>query len=318
MNKLIKLGLVASLAGATGFSLYKGYKWLQKKKQEADGVEVTEDDLIVLEALAQGLEHDIKEHDDPFEMDEEEQLDEIDDELPPSFSVTARNNEEIQADPDIEFDPHYLDKSPEEEAHDNEDVTDREDDAELKYPASTPEAYEQYKQMILANISKDNPAYPILEEMFELPWDPNLLGVMGVQDANIQDDLLDWRRHFFLENVEWTKFVTYAELIIYFVKRADFDLGLGYDHWADQFVSNLGLTVRSGSTDIERVATAVGSHQFVNHKTQLFGLFGVTSSMLDTFIARKTAKNPNESVEFLDEYAIFSKDYVDKMVENDE
>ena len=278
MNKPIKIILVASIAGATGFALYKGYKYIKANKETIIEGEDLENELAAVKAL-KDLEH---ENIDNGPEEEEEDYD-----GPESYFRTdpgdVPDNEEVYMDPEVN-------------SFDEGEVE------ELRWPVNSDEAYMQYREMRLANIMPTNKARQVLYNAFSYPFDEEQ--VVSKNDETIIEEIHTQQEEFFGPDSCWTGQATYAELILYLMEKADFVFARGYDYWAGSFIVILALGPNSSSIDLQNTFVDLGSHVYTNNKTGLFGIFGLNPNLSDQW-----------KQGFMVQYWAYADDYAAKLAD---
>lgn len=278
MNKPIKIILVASIAGATGFALYKGYKYIKANKETVIEGEDLENELAAVKAL-KDLEH---EHIDNGPDEDEEDYD-----GPETYfridPGDVPDNEEVYMDPEVN-------------SFDEGEVE------ELRWPVNSDEAYGQYREMRLANIMPTNKARQVLYNAFSYPFDEDR--VVSENDKTIIEEIHTQQEEFFGPDSCWTGHASYAELILYLMEKADFDFDRGYDYWAGSFIENLALGPNSSSTDLQNTFDDLGSHVYTNNKTGLFGIFGLNPNLSDQW-----------KQGFMVQYWAYADDYAAKLAD---
>ena len=277
MNKPIKIILVASIAGATGFALYKGYKYIKANKETVIEGEDLENELAAVKAL-KDLEHE------DIDNGPEEEDDGSD--WPETYFHTipgdVPDNEEVYMDPEVNSFGGEVE--------------------ELKWPVNSDEAYEQYREMRLANIMPTNKARKVLYDAFSYPFDEDQ--VLSENDKTIIEEIHTQQEEFFGPHGKWPGHATYAELILYLIEKADFDWDRGYDYWAGLFIENLALGPNSSHEDLQNTFDDLGSHVYTNNKTGLFGIFGLNPNLSDQW-----------KQGFMVQYWAYADDYAAKLAD---
>ena len=103
-----------------------------------------------------------------------------------------------------------------------------------------------------------------------------LPGSVNEYDENIIVDMLEQRRQFFTGASEFSNHISYAELIIYWVNKVNFDMGGSYLAFADYFMAELGIWSAQDEEALASNFEKVMTHELWNDDK--FGMFGLTSS----------------------------------------
>lgn len=187
---------------------------------------------------------------------------------------------------DIEEEEDLLDGPDPEELQDSKGYFEEErvgDD--LKYEANSIEAREQFINMELATLGRDNDTRDVIAMLYDHPFVPTT-----DEDQNLKTRLIDHRTKFFGLVSRWTKEVSYGDLVMYYAKAAEYNCGNEVRYWAEYFLTcadmnNITLT----SDEFDERIELLNKHTFFNEDLQSHGLFGLNSAQMTEacIIARK-------------------------------
>jgi hypothetical protein len=144
---------------------------------------------------------------------------------------------------------------------------------DLRYDANSVEAREQFINMELAVLGRDNDTRDVVGMLYDHPFNP-----IADEDLNLRTRLMDHRIKFFGENSKWINEITFGDVIMYYGKAAEYNCGEDVRNWVDYFltcadINNVTLT----SEEFSDVIDQLNKHTFYNNDMQCHGLFGLTS-----------------------------------------
>lgn len=144
---------------------------------------------------------------------------------------------------------------------------------DLRYDANSIEALEQFINMELVVLGRDNDTREVVGLLYDHPFTP-----LCDEDRNLWTRLMDHRIKFFGEDSKWINQVTFGDVIMYYGKAAEFNLGEDVRHWVDWFltcadINNVTLT----SEEFAYVIEQLSKHTFYNNDMESHGLFGLSS-----------------------------------------
>ena len=266
---IMKTVVVASLATATAFCLYKGWK-IGRRLYEDRQIEKMED--AKWEALGR-INSEIKkstvEQDEPVENNLE------DDE--PTTIKTVSDIDDVLAD-DERFESVGVSDSNGEDPV----TTMSEEDMKLKYDKDSFEAWTQYVDVNLVGLPKDSETRIVMERLY----DQEVILTDG--DDTIESIILDMRIDFFGEDSRWIDSdLTLGEIIKFFAGKLDYDLGPDYGgvaNWLFELTTRLGLDSDNTNEEdfMEEFTDEIVNHNFSRYDAgrdeQLHGIFGLTES----------------------------------------
>lgn len=240
-KKQIILGIaVVSGASAIAFFVFKAVKISKELNNDIIYGDVLEEDLFRNKVRKEVAEYKNK-IDLPLEKDEDEHPEVI-----------------------LYSDEEYIVEEPEESYDEEGDVD------VLKYDKNSPQALEQYKNMMLAEFDRMGDSRKVMMRLFDHPFSPT-----NELDERIIDHIYEDRENFFGENSIFNDDSTIAELLLYFATLADFDIDGGIEYWVNQFIAQLGIWSGMGENMLEMIIEDLVNHKFINQDTH--GMFGLES-----------------------------------------
>ena len=259
---IIKTVVVASLATATAFCLYKGWK-IGRRIYEDHQIEKMEDEKweAVGRIIAETKKETLKRQ-EPVEGDLE------DDE--PTTIKTVSDIDDVLAD-DARFESVDISGS---------DMS--EEDMKLKYDKDSYEAWTQYVDVNLVGLPKGSETRIVMERLY----DQEVMLTDG--DDIVESNILDMRIDFFGEASRWIDSeLTIGEILKFFAGKLDYDLGPDYGgvaNWLFELTTRLGLDSDNTNEEdfMEEFADEIVNHTFSRYDAgrdeQLNGIFGLTES----------------------------------------
>lgn len=262
MNKeKIAGGLLLAIAlGGVGYLTYRAYlKW--KKEQEAI---LTPDDIRAeLEVLKMTGRIDDVQDDIPEDSPYEDE----DDLLPAYYKHPDYDENNMNYD---------LIKQNEEEK----------DMAITKVHPDSIEALDRYIDMRLADIRSfdglllNENTYDIMRMLFESGY---AFIPENECDQPMVDNLLQIRAEFFGEDGKWAKQVTWAEVILYFAERSEYDIDGEVANYCDDWLYKIGIDIDTGAASIAQILNDLNRHIFINDEG--FGLFSLNEEQYQEMIS---------------------------------
>lgn len=144
---------------------------------------------------------------------------------------------------------------------------------DLRYEPNSIEAREQFINMELANLGRDNDTRDVIAMLFDHPFNP-----IGDEDHNLRIRLMDHRINFFTEKSKWVNEVTYGDLIMYYGKAAEFNCQEDVRYWVDYFLTCADINdIMLTSDEFEERINHLNNHNYFNEGLQSHGLFGLNS-----------------------------------------
>ena len=164
----------------------------------------------------------------------------------------------------------------------------------MRYEPNSPAALQAYKNMVLVDYDEDDmemakeavnsyelkydmedpkEVVAILDNLFSF----NHIKATNEYDQNVIDEMTSRRKDFFGENSKYVNDITFAEVIIYFVEKLQFDFGYSNAQWAYEIICNLGLL----REDLDRngvmsIINSVMHNDF--YGPDGFGIFGIKNT----------------------------------------
>lgn len=156
---------------------------------------------------------------------------------------------------------------------------------DLRYEPNSPEAREQYFNMELVVLGRDNDTRDIVSMLYDHEFVP-----MCDEDDNLKVRLIDHRIKFFGIASKWNRHVTFGDVIMYYGKSASFNCGNDVRYWVDYFLTCADLNnITLTSDEIDDRVRVLNTHNYFNEDMQSHGLFGLTSSQMTEAIV--TSRN---------------------------
>lgn len=173
---------------------------------------------------------------------------------------------------------------------------------ELRFEPNSPEARRQFIEMELAEWEYESPMYATLERLTAFPFKP-----MNDGDQMLATKIIDYKSQFFGITSRWTKEVTFTDVILYFGRLADYNLGKGVYYWVEHFMDHNDLGDTHSSYDIDNILKSMNKHSYYNEGMDSFGLFGLDRFRMD--LAIETAQqNIDNQVTYEIEFNEFLKE----------
>ena len=219
------------------------------------------------------------------------EVDTFTDYIPLSKREPAEVDEEIEpeevfgyADEFVEF----SDFKVEEEKEGGETKLKRGVDPNSKY------AMETYIRSMIRDVNPQSHA--VIYKLFDYEFAPT-----NVADGITYDVLVERRRDFFGSISKYSNMVSWADLILYYAERMDFDLDEGVGRWTDYILTQLDINSSTKDDDITYILHDVGNHKFINHETGLATMFALDDDgvvFVKNMISRTIAKEQTFEMEF--------------------
>lgn len=145
----------------------------------------------------------------------------------------------------------------------------------LRYDKNSPEAFEQYKGMCLADVIDDD-SYKIMMMLFEIPFVPFDEG------ENAGDNIQDKRYEFFGDDSVYSEGKTIAELFLYMASLLEFDLDYDTDRSIKMFIRNLGWNgMHIFDDELVEMCDLLMQFDYWAPDTDEFGIFGLVDDKKD-------------------------------------
>ena len=166
------------------------------------------------------------------------------------------------------------DEKLEDEEHD-EKLEDEEGDGKMRKGTdpNSSQALEQFINMNTADLQKGFGDDQMLRILFGIPFKPETTG-----DKVLYGALLASRLDFFGPESKWSNIVTWADVLIHYADKLDFEIGGGQSAWIHHFFEHLEFVPQMNREEMRFQLTNLTKHNFINHNTGLFGLFGLDDS----------------------------------------
>lgn len=147
---------------------------------------------------------------------------------------------------------------------------------ELRYPINSKEAFDQFKQIMLADFVRPSDAKyrDILMMLFDFKFTTQI-----EEDDSIIARCMDYRADFFGDESEWTEKCTVTDVIMDMARNGAEDLGTDdIPTIAKMIVKNLGITTQMDRFEVRRIIKDVETcdYMFMDNGKTKFGMFGLT------------------------------------------
>lgn len=155
------------------------------------------------------------------------------------------------------------------------------EDTELRFDKNSIDAKHQFIRMELADFNGDFScdAYRITLQLFEFPFQPTNSG-----DELLRTQIIDYKVQFFGFDSKWVNEVSYADVILYYARRAEYDVGETVDYWINYFLEFNDFQWDGTSSEYDILLRRLNSHTYFNEDRQTFGLFGLSREGMDSAI----------------------------------
>ena len=145
---------------------------------------------------------------------------------------------------------------------------DEEDDEELRYHPESKEALKEYKQTILSVLPID-PYYYIMEKLFNIEFVPQ-----NELDNIVHKHLVENRQDYFGDFPTVANNVTYAELLLYFAEKADYEIDFDKHAFICRIIDKLNLLDKK-QIELETILLSCAKHEFVLEEPAIFSIFAL-------------------------------------------
>lgn len=149
-------------------------------------------------------------------------------------------------------------------------ITEKEEEKkeEVRYHPESKEALEEYKDTILSVLPVD-PYYYVMEKLFNIQFIPrNKLDL--IVHAHLAENKEDYFGHF----PAVTNSVSYAELLLYFAEKADYEIDLDKHAFICRIIDKLDL-LNKNQTELETILLKCANHEFLLEEPQVFSIFAL-------------------------------------------
>lgn len=155
-------------------------------------------------------------------------------------------------------------------------------------------AMETYIRSMIRDVNPQ--AHAVIYRLFDYEFAPT-----NVTDGITYDVLVEKRRDFFGSNSKYSNMVSWADLILYYAERMDFDLDEGVGRWTDYILNQLDITTNTKDDDITYILHDIAHHRFINHETGLATMFALDDdgmAFVRNMMSRTIAKEQTFEMEF--------------------
>lgn len=325
MNAKQWIGL-GTMAAILGISVASYIVYRKQKKSEEEGISLEEAREMVDKELASSeeLRRSINKATDwtPSPSDDyQEQMEELSEEDVPGNDISSKPEDyetlnvmdlktgrivesyAITDDEDLE---ETLEELENEESIVEEEPVLLEDEGvgRLRYDPNSDEALMQFMKMELAEWGpNDQEMKDSFFWLFEVPFAP-----MNEGDEGLYNRLVHNRESFFGPASKWCERVSFADMVLYFAKLTDYNIGGSIKQWANLFISYVGLHEVHESTDIEEIVVTLLEHDTSMVHEGLYGIFGLSSTQLQNAL-KVASRKPVDELTFDIEFQEFLKQY---------
>lgn len=299
MNFKVVSGYVVAF-GVLGFTSYAIYKHVKNKEIQANTISSEE----AKEEIARYRNAKMDESSEEFG----EMMNEVRDQASWNRSFMTDSDHVIRR--TILQDDNELEDDEKEEDLDDDSYQEAipykrvEEGEKLKHDPNSQEARQQFINMELSDFMEGNETYHTLLHLFDFPFNPVNYG-----DEDLKTKLIDYRVRFFGFASVWVQDVSFAEVILYYARAANFNYDETISYWADYFLQFNSLSYKMSSVEIDMVINKLNDHTYhntVNPMVETWGLFGLTNVGMDNAI-RIASRNVDQSVTYEIEFNEFLK-----------
>lgn len=145
-----------------------------------------------------------------------------------------------------------------------------EEDRTLRFEADSIQARDQFIKMELAGLLPGQQEYQIMKRLFEFQFEP-----LNDGDEILYSQLADYRSEFFGEHSRWNDNITIGDIITYFARRIDYNVGGGDTSWIIHILEHIGVSELDSSEKIGSVISDLNKHVYENNHKDTYGLFGL-------------------------------------------
>lgn len=180
-----------------------------------------------------------------------------------------------------------------------------EEDKVLRYEPNSLEALNQFKRMELAGWSPTSVEHSTLMRLFDFPFVPTIDG-----DVLLMERLIENRANFFGWNSRWTNEVSFADVILYYAKQTEFNIGEDVGYWVRLFLFDFNdfENIKS-SREMDELIDSLNSHKHYNKSMNSYGLFGLSAQGYEDAV-RIASGNIDQSLTYDIEFNEFLKGYL--------
>ena len=219
------------------------------------------------------------------------EIDTFEDYIPMSKRTSAEVDEEAETEEEFGYEDEikYIDETRQEKLEEGgENKLKRGVDPNSKY------AMETYIRAKISEVSSHN--HSVIYKLFEYEFAP-----ATAADRITYEVLLERRMEFFGPSSKYSNFVSWADLILYYAERMDFDLDEGIGRWTDYILTQLDITATTKDDDINYILHDVAHHRFLNHETGFATMFALDDAgmmFVQKMISRTISKEQTFEMEF--------------------
>lgn len=296
VNKYLKIGLLGALCGSVGYVVYRS--WKAYKEENAK-------DPVVLDVKVED-----KDVTNAEVVDEPEQSDGI-------VKFDINKNQQRPYDLEVEVED-YTDLEVLDTIKMDEDGKDAWTgimiegmDEELKHDKDSIEAWNQYVDMMLSDFQSYATSADVLDRLFNITFAP-----VNKDDGLALSHIIDERRRFFGPDSKYSKYGSFAELLIYFANKMNWNYDVGLEDAMKFLIENLEIDPSVGDTRLGNTCADLKDHNFVNSKER-YGLFGLTTDDYDFRLCKypSVVVRSNDDITFYMEFNVWANEHSDTFYE---
>jgi len=257
---VVGTGTIVGILGLTGYSIYL-YRKQKKEDEQAIGVDEARE-------MSRDVESEYKH---PIMENVEEEMDDIRGDYEVSAKIVSPIAVPVDdiVEEEIEEEELLAEEESEEILNDNVEH-EYEGDGKLRYDPDSEQALEQFFKMELAEWDPEDDIYKGLYRLFNLVYVPTNDG-----DKNVYTNMIDYRVEFFGRNSRWIDAISVADLILYYARKADYELGGSVRFWASEFMTMNELDEFEEDDILKDVIHEMVHHRLYNEAWDSYGLFGL-------------------------------------------
>lgn len=149
-----------------------------------------------------------------------------------------------------------------------DDINTEEEVETLKHDINSQEAISQYREMLTAEI-RDEKVLSTLWELWSVPFKPK-----SEKDKILLDSLIFDRVDFFSADSQWVNRVSFAEVVLHFAQKAQFDLDYSVELSVKAWLYHLGLYPGVGAYTVDKAVRDAVDHDIIT-PDNLYSMFGL-------------------------------------------
>lgn len=176
-----------------------------------------------------------------------------------------------------------------------------EEDMELKYEPNSEDARKQYINMELAEWVPGDEIYETLSYLFRFPFLSQNSG-----DDLLREKLIANREEFFGDSI-WNIRVSYADLILYFGRVAEYHMDRDIDYWVGYMLDNIDISHMDVSSKTDDKLEELNDHTYYDEDSFTYGLFGLDEDDMDKVYVMANNNTPDGQITYEIEFEEYVK-----------